>query len=90
MTRVLQGWTAADDVLDHELTSEGPGLIIDTRSTRLVDFIAHGLAEIGVVVGAWLDPEVRGAALIGVVWIAAALGLYAVRFRSGANASGSA
>lgn len=49
-----------------------------------------GLAEIGVVVGAWLDPEVRGAALIGVVWIAAALGLYAVRFRSGANASGSA
>ncbi|MCX4239540.1 APC family permease [Paraliomyxa miuraensis] len=40
-----------------------------------------GLAEVGVVVGAWLDPEVRGAAAIGAVWIAAVLVLYLVRFR---------
>lgn len=40
-----------------------------------------GLAEIGVVIGAWLDPEVRGAAAIGAIWIAAALGLYLIRFR---------
>lgn len=48
MSRVIQGWTSAEIVSDHELTSEAPGLIVDTRSTRLVDFIAHGLAEIGV------------------------------------------
>lgn len=40
-----------------------------------------GLAEIGVVIGAWLDPEVRGAAAIGAIWIGAALGLYLIRFR---------
>jgi len=48
MTRIIQGWASADDVSDRELDGEVPGLIIDTRSTRLVDFIAHGLAEIGV------------------------------------------
>jgi APA family basic amino acid/polyamine antiporter len=41
-----------------------------------------GLAEIGVVVGAWLDPDVRSAAAIGVIWMLAALGLYVLRFRA--------
>lgn len=44
-----------------------------------------GLAEIGVVIGAWLDPEVRGAAVIGAIWMAAALSLYLVRFRKRAG-----
>jgi basic amino acid/polyamine antiporter, APA family len=44
-----------------------------------------GLAEIGVVIGAWLDPEVRGAAAIGAIWIAAALCLYLIRFRKRAG-----
>jgi hypothetical protein len=35
-----------------------------------------------VVIGAWLDPDVRGAAVIGAVWMAAALLLYLVRFRT--------
>ncbi len=39
-----------------------------------------GLAELGVVVGAWLDPEVRDAAAIGAAWIAGVLVLYVVRF----------
>ena len=47
MTRAVQGW-ASVDAIDHELTGEVPDLLIDTRSTRLVDVIAHGLAEIGV------------------------------------------
>ena len=42
---------------------------------------AFGLAELGVVVGAWLDPEVRGAAFIGIAWMSAALVIYLVRFR---------
>lgn len=48
MTRTIQGWAGANIVPDQELDGEAAGLIIDTRSTRLVDFIAHGLAEIGV------------------------------------------
>ena len=39
------------------------------------------LGEIGVVVGAHLDPAVLPAALIGAAWIAAAAVLYFVRFR---------
>jgi APA family basic amino acid/polyamine antiporter len=39
------------------------------------------LAELGVVVGAWLDPQVRGAAAIGAGWIVATLVLYRLRFR---------
>ncbi len=57
------------------------------RPVRMPGFpwipLLFGLAELGVVVGAWLDPEVRGAALIGAVWIAAALLLYLIRFRRG-------
>jgi APA family basic amino acid/polyamine antiporter len=48
---------------------------------------AFGLAMIGVVIGAWLDPEVRGAAAIGAIWIAAALGLFSIRFRKPADIS---
>lgn len=40
------------------------------------------LGEMGVVAGAYLDPAVRGAAFIGLAWIAAAALLYALRFRS--------
>lgn len=39
------------------------------------------LGEFGVVVGAYLDPAVRQAALIGVAWIAVGVGLYLWRFR---------
>lgn len=39
------------------------------------------LGELGVVAGAYLDPSVRGAAFIGLAWIAAAALLYALRFR---------
>jgi APA family basic amino acid/polyamine antiporter len=39
------------------------------------------LAEVGVCVGAFLDPKVRSAATIAVVWVAVAALLYAVRFR---------
>jgi APA family basic amino acid/polyamine antiporter len=39
------------------------------------------LGEVGVVAGAYVSPEVRGAALIGLGWIAAGALLYATRFR---------
>jgi len=41
------------------------------------------IGEVGVVAGSYLDPEVRGATLIGLAWIAAGAVLYAVRFREG-------
>lgn len=41
-----------------------------------------GLAELGVVIGAWLNPDVRGAAFVGVAWILGALGLYLWRNRA--------
>ena len=37
--------------------------------------------ELGVVAGAYLDPAVRGTAVIGLAWIAGAALLYALRFR---------
>jgi APA family basic amino acid/polyamine antiporter len=40
------------------------------------------LGQLGVEVGAYLDPAVRGAALIGVAWIVAGAVLYGVRFRA--------
>jgi len=56
------------------------------RPVRMPGFPAvpllFGLAEIAVVFGAWLDPELRAAASIGVAWISAALVLYLVRFRT--------
>ncbi|MBC7834014.1 MAG: amino acid permease [Phycisphaerales bacterium] len=39
------------------------------------------IGELGVVVGAYLNPAVREAALIGIAWIFAAAVLYWVRFR---------
>ncbi|PRQ04761.1 Serine/threonine exchanger SteT [Enhygromyxa salina] len=55
------------------------------RPVRMPGFpvvpLLFGVAELGVIVGAWLDPEVRGAAAIGAAWIAGALVLYLVRFR---------
>ena len=58
----------------------------DTRPVRMPGFplvpLLFGLAEIGVVIGAWLDPAVREAALIGVAWIAAALAAYWLRRRA--------
>lgn len=57
------------------------------RPVRMPGFplvpLVFGLAELGVVVGAWLDPEVRAAAAIGAAWILAALLLYLARFRRG-------
>lgn len=56
------------------------------RPVRMPGFpvvpLLFGLAELGVAVGAWLVPAVRGAAIIGVGWIAACLLIYFVRFRS--------
>jgi APA family basic amino acid/polyamine antiporter len=40
-----------------------------------------GLAELGVVAGAWLDPKVREAAVIGIAWMSVALLIYLIRFR---------
>jgi APA family basic amino acid/polyamine antiporter len=39
------------------------------------------IGELGVVVGSYLDPSVRGASYVGVAWMAAALIAYAVWFR---------
>lgn len=49
--------------------------------------LIFGLAELGIVVGAWMDPKVRSAAAIGAAWIAAAVVLYLVRFRRRAAAT---
>lgn len=48
MTRAIQiqGWGPGPG--DDEGELDASQLVIDTRPTRLVDFIAHGLAEIGV------------------------------------------
>ncbi len=43
--------------------------------------IAFTIAEIGVGVGAFLDPGVRSASYIGVAWMAAGFAIYFVRFR---------
>jgi APA family basic amino acid/polyamine antiporter len=57
----------------------------ESRPVRMPGFplvpALFGLTELAVVVGAWLDPEVRGAAAIGAAWIAGALVLYLLRFR---------
>lgn len=56
-----------------------------TQPIRMPGFplvpLLFGLAELGVVIGAWLDPNVRGAAAIGAAWIGAALVLYQLRSR---------
>ncbi|KIG17009.1 Amino acid permease [Enhygromyxa salina] len=61
------------------------------RPVRMPGFplvpLLFGLSEIAVVVGAWLDPEVRGAAAIGAAWIAAALILYFAGFNKPRRAS---
>ena len=41
------------------------------------------IGEIGVVIGAYVDPDVWTSALFGVGWIAAAVVVYAVWFRTG-------
>lgn len=60
------------------------------RPVRMPGFplvpLLFALAELGVIVGAWLDPEVREAALIGIAWMSAALLLYLLRFRRDAAA----
>lgn len=48
MTRAIQGWEIAGVASNEDVELGSGQLIIDTRSTRLVDFVAHGLAEIGV------------------------------------------
>ena len=56
-----------------------------TRPIRTPGFpvvpILFVLAEIGVIIGSWLQPNVRSAAIVGLVWIAAAYVLYRLRFR---------
>ncbi|MCA9682409.1 MAG: amino acid permease [Myxococcales bacterium] len=57
------------------------------RPVRMPGFplvpLLFGLAELGMLVGVWLDPAVRGAAVIGAGWIGVALLLYLWRFRTG-------
>jgi len=43
--------------------------------------IAFTLAELAVVAGAWVDPEVRATVGVGAAWILGAVILYVVRFR---------
>ena len=61
----------------------------ESRPVRMPGFplvpALFGLAELGIVVGAWLDPKVRGAAALAAIWIAASLVLYLVRFRKRAQ-----
>jgi len=45
------------------------------------------LGEIGVLVGAYLDPAVASAAVVGAVWIAAGAILYLALFRTAAPTS---
>jgi APA family basic amino acid/polyamine antiporter len=56
-----------------------------TRPVRMPGFplvpALFSICMLAVVVGAWLVPAVRNAALLGVIWIAATLVLYLVRFR---------
>lgn len=56
-----------------------------TRTVRTPGFpvvpILFVLAELGVIVGSWLQPHVRSAAIVGLVWIAVAFALYLLRFR---------
>ncbi|NVB39409.1 amino acid permease [Pseudenhygromyxa sp. WMMC2535] len=55
------------------------------RPVRMPGFplvpLLFGVAELGVIIGAWLDPEVRAAAAIGAAWMLAAWVLYLLRFR---------
>jgi len=44
--------------------------------------ILFAAAEIAVVAGAWVDPEVRGTLWVGAAWIAGSAGLYLWRFRT--------
>jgi APA family basic amino acid/polyamine antiporter len=61
----------------------------EQRPVRMPGFplvpLLFGLAELAVVFGAWLDPEVREAAIIGVAWIGAALIYYFARERKRAK-----
>jgi len=43
------------------------------------------LGELGALVGSMLNPEVRGAAIIGAIWIAAAALVYGLWFRNAAS-----
>lgn len=45
------------------------------------------LGELGALAGTMLNPEVRGAAIIGAIWIAAAAIVYAAWFRTGSDRS---
>lgn len=40
------------------------------------------VGELGVLIGAHVDPQVRGAAFLGAIWIGVALMLYLLRFRA--------
>jgi APA family basic amino acid/polyamine antiporter len=43
--------------------------------------IVFALAELAVVAGAWVDPQVRATVWVGVAWMIGAAALYLVRFR---------
>jgi APA family basic amino acid/polyamine antiporter len=47
------------------------------------------LGEIGIVLGAYADPDLRQAALIGLAWVVVAAVLYLARFRSPASGASS-
>ncbi len=45
--------------------------------------VAFALAELAVVVGAWMDPDVRSTLWVAAAWILGTSGLYLWRFRGG-------
>lgn len=63
------------------LRAKRRGEVVGWGMTGLIAALIFVAVEIGVVVGAWLDPDVRSASLVGLAWIVAALTLYLVRFR---------
>jgi APA family basic amino acid/polyamine antiporter len=88
--RLLTGVVFVDGVF-FALTGLAPLLLgrLKPRSQRPIRAPGYPVvplvfvaAEIGIVIGAYMDPDVRDAALIGAAWIAGALALYVLRFRN--------
>ena len=90
--RILNGVVLVDGLFFALTGLAVPWIALRARSTRaalmprrqLIAPLIFVVVELGVVLGAWLDPSVRGASWVGVCWIAGAAMLYLVRFRGAA------
>lgn len=87
--RLLTGVVFVDGVF-FALTGLAPLLLgkLKPRAQRPIRAPGYPLvplvfvaAEIGIVIGAYMDPQVREAAVIGALWILGAVALYVLRFR---------